>query len=46
VVDVLFVRGVDFLWRWWEFSYSGPIGVLPVVSLVFLMHARLGLGLV
>ena len=42
----MFILDVDFLWRWQEFTYSGPIGVFPVVSLVFLVHAHLVPGLV
>jgi len=42
----LFVMDVDFLWCWQEFSYSGPISVLPIVSLVFLARAYFGPGLV
>jgi len=42
----LFIIDVDFLWCWQEFGYSGPISVLPVVSLVFLVRACLGPGLV
>ena len=46
MVEVLFVMDVDFLWYWQEFGYSGPISILPVVSLVFLVHAYFGPGLV
>jgi len=46
MVEVLFILDVDFLWCWQEFGYSGPVGVLAVVSLVFLVHACLGPGLV
>jgi len=42
----LFVLGIDFLWCWQEFGYSAPISVLPVISLVFLVRAYLGPGLV
>jgi len=46
VVEVLFIEDVDFLWCWWGLAYSGSIGVLPIASIVFLVHACLGPGLV